>query len=108
MELILAVLLPFPLGWFVRNQLVAYVAYIAAHAFVFTFQTLTLVLEWAGGDEAAFGPFPDASMGSVTGYAVVNLVIYAAGLGLVHLGHRLSARRRAKATGAVHLDPVAS
>jgi hypothetical protein len=107
-ELIVMILVPFPLGYLVRNRLVAFVAYIAVHAFVFPFQTLNLLLEWVGGSEEAFGRYPDASTSSVLQYGAVNLVIYAAGLGLVYLGHRLGSRRRERRSGAVHLDPVSA
>ena len=42
------------------------------------------------------------------GYGLVNLVFYLAGVGLILLGHRLSAKRRARrdSTRAVSLDPV--
>ena len=53
MELVLMVLLPFPLGFRVRQRLVAFVSYTAAHAFVFTVQTALLILEWAGGSSRA-------------------------------------------------------
>ena len=108
MELVLMILVPFPLGFLVRNRLVAFVAYIAVHAFVFSFQTLNLLLEWIGGSEEAFGPYPAASTGNVVGYGVVNLAIYAVGLGLVYLGHRLGSRRRERRSGAVHLDPMSA
>ena len=101
------ILVPFPLGFLIRNRLVAYVAYIAVHAFVFTFQTLSLLIEWVGGSEEAFGAYPHASNSNVFGYGAVNLVIYAVGLGLVYLGHRVGSRRRVRQTAGVHLDPVA-
>ena len=66
------------------------------------------LLEWIGGSEEAFGPYPAASTGNVVGYGVVNLAIYAVGLGLVYLGHRLGSRRRERRSGAVHLDPVSA
>jgi len=91
MELLLTVLVPFPLGFAVRNRMAAYIAYIALHAFVFTFQTLNLLIEWVGGSEHAFGTYPDANSSDVWGYGVVNLVIYLVGLGLVALGHRTRA-----------------
>lgn len=109
MELLVMMVFPLPLGFFLKSRLVAYVAYIAIHAFVFTFQTASLVIEWAGGSEAAFGPFPVASTESVYGYAAVNLVIYVVGLALVELGHRLGARRRVRQgqqSSSVSLDPV--
>ena len=95
MELVLMVLLPFPLGFRVRQRLVAFVSYTAAHAFVFTIQTALLVLEWAGGSSRAFGGvFPEYRQTEFAGYAAVNLIIYAVGLGLVVLGHRVASTRR--------------
>jgi hypothetical protein len=106
MELILMVLAPFPIGFFVRNRPAAFITYIALHGFVFTFQTLNLILEWAGGSQEAFGPYPKSSSGNVFSYGAVNLVIFGVGLGLVYLGSRLGARRRSRSANAVALDPV--
>jgi hypothetical protein len=105
MELVLLVLAPLPIGFLVRNRTAGFVAYIALHAFVFTFQSVELLIEWAGGSTMAFGPFPKADHGEVLAYGVVNLVIYAIGLGLVYLGQRL-ALRRARRTAAAELDPA--
>jgi hypothetical protein len=107
MELIVMILAPLPIGFFVRNRLADYIVYIAIHAFVFTFQSLVLVLEWARGSQEAFGgSFPHYEMSEVWGYGAVNLLIYLVGLGLVTLGYRLGSMRRAKQTEAVSLDPV--
>jgi hypothetical protein len=106
MELILMVLAPFPIGFFMRNRLAAFVTYIAVHGFVFTFQTLNLIIEWVGGSQQAFGAYPKASNTDVFSYGVVNLVIFAVGLGLVYLGHRLGARRRARSGAPVALEPT--
>jgi hypothetical protein len=105
MELILMVLLPFPIGYFLRNRLAAYVVYTAAHSFLFTFQTMTLLKAWVGGDRSAFADDPNALEWS---YALINVLIYAAGLGLVWLGHRLARKRRASVDGvaAVHGDAL--
>lgn len=92
MELILTLLLPFPAGYFARNRLAAFVIYIAAHSFVFTLQTMQLLREWVRGDTSAF-PAEVSDFDTVP-YAVVNLVIFAAGFGLVWLGHRLGSKRR--------------
>jgi hypothetical protein len=108
MELITLVLVPFPIGFFVRNRMAAFVAYVAVHAFVFTFQTLNLILEWAGGSSEAFGAFPHASGGNVLSYGLINAAFYAIGIGLVYLGGRLGARRRARRTGPVALEPTAN
>ena len=73
-------LAPLPIGYFIRNRMAAYLAYIALHSFVFTFQSTTLLKEWNGGDYSAFVKNPAAVDWS---YGLVNLLIFAAGLGLV-------------------------
>jgi hypothetical protein len=104
MELIVMVLFAFPIGFLVRNRTAAFVAYIAVHAFVFTFQSVNLLIEWVGGSTEAFGTYPDASDSEVLAYGAVNLVIYAVGLGLVYAGHRVGARRRGR--DSVQLEPA--
>jgi hypothetical protein len=94
MELLIMLLVPFPIGYFIRNRLAAYLAYVAVHSFVFTFQSTSLLKEWVGGDHSAFAKDPNASDWA---YAVVNLAIYAAGLGLVALGQWVGSRRRRRA-----------
>jgi hypothetical protein len=106
MELIVLLLAPFPIGMLVKSRVWAYIAYIAIHAFVFTFQSLSLVIEWVGGSTAAFGPYPHADTKQVWGYGSVNLAIYLVGLGLVALGQRVQAWRRSRRSGAVSLDPL--
>lgn len=93
MEFILLLVLPLPLGFLIKSRLAAYLTYVGVHSFVFTFQTLTLTRAWVGGNTAAFEQNPDTVPWP---YAVVNMVIYGVGLGLVALGHRLAAGRRAK------------
>jgi hypothetical protein len=93
-ELIIMLLAPLPIGYFIRNRMAAYLAYIALHSFAFTFQSTTLLKEWNGGDYSAFAKNPAAVDWS---YALVNLLIFAAGLGLVTLGSWLRARRRHRA-----------
>ncbi|MFI7589363.1 hypothetical protein ACIB24_20035 [Spongisporangium articulatum] len=106
MELILMLIAPFPIGYLVRNRVAGFVAYTALHAFVFTFQTAELILDWAGGSDRAFGAaFPNYEQSEVYAYGIVNLVIYAVGLGLLYLGQRVGTGRRLKA-GQVSLDPV--
>jgi predicted Na+-dependent transporter len=97
MELVLMLLLPFPLGYLMRNRLAAYVVYTAVHSFVFTFQTMMLLRAWVGGDTSAFGADPNSVEWS---YGLVNLLIYAAGLGLLWLGHRAGRGRRMRAPAA--------
>lgn len=105
MELIVMILLPLPLGLFVRKRTAAYIAYIAVHAFAFTFQTAILLMEWADGSTEAFGTFPDHSNEDVWGYGIVNLVIYGIGLGLVTLGYRIRTKRNAR-RDSVELTPA--
>lgn len=105
MALIMMILLALPLGLFVGNRTAAYIAYIAAHAFVFTFQTANLVMEWANGSTEAFGAFPDYNNDDVWGYGIVNLVIYGVGFGLVTLGHRIRSRRATRQS-SLELDPA--
>ena len=99
-ELIIMLLAPLPIGYFIRNRVAAYLAYVALHSFVFTFQSTTLLKEWNDGDYSAFAKNPAAVDWS---YGLVNLLIFAAGLGLVTLGSWLSARRRRPASAAVNL-----
>lgn len=100
MELILTLLLAFPVGWFVPRREVAFMAFIAIQQFAFTFQSTELVREWVGGSHAAFPKSPNTIPWS---YGVVNLMIYGAGFGLVLLGSRLAARRREQKFGSVHI-----
>jgi hypothetical protein len=93
-ELVIMVIVAFPLGFFIRSLMAAYLAYIAVHSFVFSFQNMELVREWTGGDYSAFPKDPSSAPWS---YGLVNLLIYGVGLGLVALGYTVRARRR-KAT----------
>jgi hypothetical protein len=108
MELILMILAPFPIGYLVRNRTAGFIAYLALHAFVFTFQSTALVIEWVGGSTTAFGDYPHAPKSEVWSYAAVNLVILLVGIGLLLLGQRVGGRRRTAHQSGVHLDtPVA-
>jgi hypothetical protein len=90
MELIVTILLAAPIGYFVRGRLVAVLTFVAVHSFIFTFQSMELTREWVGGDNSAYPKKPKTVAWS---YGVVNLIIYAAGFGLVLLGGWLAARR---------------
>ena len=98
MELIATLLVAFPLGYFIRQRLAAYLAYVALHSFLFTFQTATLTRAWVGGSTEAFPKDPDAAAWP---YGLVNLALYALGFGLVTLGGIVASRRRARTPGAV-------
>ena len=106
MELLLMIVAPLPLGRFVRSRMVAVVTYVAMFAVLFTFQSMALVIDWAGGSQAAFGPFPDATDQKVFEYGAINLIILGVGIGLVHLGARWRARREARTAGTVSLEPA--
>jgi hypothetical protein len=93
---IVTVLLAFPLGYLVRSHLAANVAYAIAYLWAFTFQSLYLTRMWVGGDHSAFAKDPDTLPIS---YGVVAGGIFAAGFGLVDLGHWLRARRAARVDG---------
>ncbi len=78
MELIAAVLLAGPLGYFCRTRRQGLGLYLLAWAVIFPIQTIVVL-----GDD------PDAPIS----YFVVNAVILAGGVGLNALGARLRARR---------------
>ncbi len=86
------VLLALPLGYLLRSHLAANIAYAIAYLWAFTFQGLYLTRMWVGGDNTAFARDPDALPIS---YGVFTAGIFAVGFGLVALGHRVAARRRA-------------
>lgn len=90
---VVTVLVAFPLGFLVRNRLAACVGYVAVYGYAFSFQNLYLTRNWVGGDHSAFPADPDALPLS---YLAVSTVIYAAGFGLVTLGHRLGPARRVR------------
>ena len=101
---IVTVLLAFPLGFFLRNRISAYVAYVAIYGYAFTFQTLQLLREWVGGSHAAFSADPEKIP---LDYLAVTGGIYVIGLLLVAFGHRVGAKRRGRnRTAAVDLDPA--
>jgi hypothetical protein len=94
---IVTVLVAFPAGFFLRNRLSAVVLYVAAYAWAFCFQGVYLMLAAVDHQkDAAFdvGDFPWS-------YGVVTLAIYGAGIGLVFLGHRVGAGRRARRVGSL-------
>jgi hypothetical protein len=92
---VVTVLLAFPLGYFLRSQLAANVAYAIAYLWAFTFQGLYLTRMWVGGDNSAFAKDPDALPIS---YGIFTAGIFAVGFGFVALGHRLRSRRAVHAT----------
>lgn len=102
MNIIFTVLFAFAIGYFVKQRGLAIVAYLALNAIVLSYQSISVLLDWmANRPPVAFGPAPTSfpveySGSEFMGYGVINLVVTAAGVGLVLLGTRLSARREAR------------
>ena len=102
MILVYTVLFALPIGLLIHRRAPAILTYLAVGAWVFTFQTASLVLSWLAHEgRSAFGPFPSAfpavhDSAELYSYAAVNLVITTIGVGLVVLGHRLRARRQSR------------
>jgi len=96
---ILTLLTAFPLGFLLRDRLVALGAYLALYLYAFTFQTGYLTRAWVQGDDSAFPRQADFGLE----YLAVTAAVLAIGCGLVLLGHRLGERRRGR-RGAADLD----
>jgi hypothetical protein len=96
-NIILTILVGLPLGFLLRSQTHAVVTYVLVDSYLFTFQTAFLLMQWADGDEHAFGARGGAWTAERTtmvfSYLVLNGVIVAVGIALVILGHRIRARR---------------
>lgn len=109
MNVIFTIVASLGLGFFVRKRGTAVVAYLIADSFLFTFQTLDVLLNWMSGNRGAgggkaFGPFPTDipltyQQSEVVAYGVVNLIIIAVGVGLTVGANRLAAKRTARSTG---------
>ncbi|MEO6881200.1 MAG: hypothetical protein ABI181_09695 [Mycobacteriaceae bacterium] len=86
---IITVLLAFPIGLVLRSRRAALLTYAVVYLWAFVFQTTYLLLDAMDGGRDAFTPgeFPGP-------YGLVTGVIFAVGLGLVVLGHRVGSRRR--------------
>jgi hypothetical protein len=105
MNLVFTIVASLGIGFFVRNRSVAVVAFLIASSFLFTFQTLDVLLNWMGanggiGGAKAFGPFPTGfpvayQQSELYAYGVVNLVIIAVGIGLTIGANKLAAKRAA-------------
>ena len=102
-------LITVPIGYFVPRRTVAILTYLLIASFLFSYQTLAVLLTWMSGatglgGASAFGPAPDPipitySGSELAAYGIVNLVITLVGIGLVLLGSRLRARKRNSHTG---------
>lgn len=96
------------IGYFVPKRGTAVLSYLIIDSFLFTFQTLDVLLNWMHGKnritgDGAFGPFPHGfplnyKESEVYAYGIVNLVIIAVGVGLTIASNVFAARRTAKKT----------
>jgi len=106
MNIVFTIIAAFPMGFLIRQRGLAIVAFLAADAFMFTFQTVSVLLSWMSGEAGiggakAFGPFPTTfpitfDEAEVYAYGGVNLAILLVGIGLVVLGNKIAIRRAAK------------
>ena len=97
MNIILTIVLAFPLGFLIRSRSTAIISYVLVDGYLFTFQTAFLLIQWTDGDESAFGArggsWSPERVTQVFSYLVLNSVIVACGIGLVILGNRVRSRR---------------
>ncbi len=106
MVVVITALAAFPLGYFLRNRLAAFLTFGLAFAHLFTFQTAQLVLEATRGSEEAFGDLADPDwdwFGDTIGYLVFTTAIYAVGLALVAAGHAVRIRRARRQGDVSHV-----
>lgn len=82
MELILAILVAAPAGYFTETRKRGLIIYVALWAIVFPVQTVVVYSESGGGDDAL--------------YWVLNALILCLGVGLNRLGSVLGERKRAR------------
>jgi hypothetical protein len=87
---VITVLCAFPLGFFLRSRIAANTAYAIAYLWAFVYQTLYLTLD-AMNDAEGGGAFKRQEF--PLSYGIVTLGIFAAGFGLVALGHWTRDRR---------------
>jgi hypothetical protein len=112
MNLIFTIVAALPIGFLVTRRQAALLTYLIVDSFLFSLQSLNLLLTWMSdgsglGGSSGFGDTPsgqfpiDYSSGEVIAYGVVNAIITLVGVGLVLLGSRLRAGRTAN-----HADDV--
>jgi hypothetical protein len=97
---IATVLFAFPLGFFLRNRVSAYIAYLAIYSYTFTFQTMTLLREQLNGSKI----FPANPNQTAWSYLIVTAGILAVGFLLVTLAHHLATKRRDRTASPLDLD----
>ncbi len=105
MNIIFTIVASLGIGFFVHKRSTAVLAYLLIDSFVFTFQTLDVLLSWMSGangitGSGAFGPSPkglplDYQQSEVFAYGIVNLLIVVIGIGLTLGAHKLAEKRTA-------------
>jgi hypothetical protein len=110
MNLLVTPVLVVFIGLIVRSRLIATLLYLVIEAILFTFQTLTVLLGWLGGEltvfeDGMFGPTPTGlplvlDEGDLWSYGLVNLAIMVVGVALIVVIVTLRNRSRAKRTAA--------
>jgi hypothetical protein len=109
MNLLFTLVGALPLGFLIRRRQVAVLSYLIVDSFLFSYQTLGVLLTWMSGGKgigggSGFGDSPSGSFpieyaqGEVAAYGVVNLLITLVGIGLVLLGARAKAWWAARGT----------
>jgi hypothetical protein len=104
MNLFFTVLAAFPFGFLISRRQTALLTYLIVDSFLFSLQSLNLLLTWMSGGsglggssgfgDTPAGQFPiDYSSSEVIAYGMVNAIITLIGVGLVLLGSRVRARR---------------
>ena len=104
LNLIFTLVAAFPLGFLIARRETALLSYLIAGSFLFSLQSLNLLLTWMSGGsglggssgfgDTPSGQFPiDYASSEVIAYGIVNAIITVVGVGLVLLGSRVRARR---------------
>lgn len=96
MNLLVSLLVAFPLGFLVPSRVVAHLTYVALYLFLFVSTAVALLIEWAGGSDQAFGPYPDGDGGQIASFVLISGVAFLAGAGLVHWGAAVRGRRTSR------------
>ena len=96
MNIIFTILFAVPIGFFVKQRGLAIVAYLAADAILFTYQTVNVLHDsWLDHDGRV-----TVTDSTLAGYGVVNIIIIAIGIALVVLGTVTAKRFAAKRNAA--------
>jgi hypothetical protein len=100
-NIVVSLLVAFPLGLLLRSRSEAYIAYVALFLFLYVSTAVTLLVEWAGGSTIAFGPFPRADTGQMWSFVGLSAAAFVVGALLVQWGSVVQRRRAVRRTGAV-------